>query len=374
MVVVFRDRPVGRACTTLVAGVAAFSLAFGGTAANAEEPGSEGVALEAVLSDVAPEVLGDVANAEEGDGVVSYVEDGVTAELPLNPEGQISLVSGVGEVSLGLPFADQATPLETSDAGTVAFDNGNSSSSFAAIRGDGSVQVNTVIDSKNAPTRYGYPVELPDGATLSALEDGRILMSDAEGGDLGLVEAPWAKDASGRDVPTRYEIEGRTVTQVVEHSAEYQYPIVADPVVIVTKYEYKYINVKQTKNWTNKGQQLGVCKVEKGAGGGTCKISTEYTSRTEVNASFGLSKIAVSLGIGISYFKEEKGSVSWTSPSAPVGSVYKAWAVGIRTTYNIQQWKVTGPAGLSVGQKRTLNNTSGQLSAFTPVRGFAVGQ
>lgn len=371
---IFGVRPTRRACTKIVAGTAALSLAFGATAANAEEPADEGTILEMVLSEIAPETLENVANAEESDSAVSYTEDGVTAELPLSADGEITLASAVGNISLGLPFADQAKPVETPSSGVVAFDNGNSSSSVAAVHDDGSVQVNTVIESKTAPTRYSYQLTLPAGATLTPLNSGQILMSDEDGGDLGVIDAPWAKDSAGSDVPTRYEIDNGAVTQVVDHSAAYQYPIVADPVVIVTKYEYKYVNTKRTYNWTNKKQQLGICKIEKGAANGNCKISNSYSSKTEVGASFGLAKWLISAGIGINYTQEASGSISWTSPKAPVGSQYKAWAVGTRTTYNIQQWKVTGPAGSKAGQRRTLHNTSGQLAAFSPVKGFAVGQ
>jgi hypothetical protein len=41
---------------------------------------------------------------------------------------------------------------------------------------------------------------------------------------------PWAWDADGRDVPTRYIVEGDTIVQEVDHAGgDYAYPIVADP-------------------------------------------------------------------------------------------------------------------------------------------------
>src|SRR5690606_35224627 len=43
---------------------------------------------------------------------------------------------------------------------------------------------------------------------------------------------PWAIDAEGRQVPTRYEVDDEGVTQVVDHRAgDFAYPIVADPKV-----------------------------------------------------------------------------------------------------------------------------------------------
>src|SRR5690606_33551827 len=57
-----------------------------------------------------------------------------------------------------------------------------------------------------------------------------LTLLDSDGGYLGGVGAAWARDAEGRDVPTRYEVDGTTVTQVVEHTAEgIVHPVVADP-------------------------------------------------------------------------------------------------------------------------------------------------
>lgn len=48
----------------------------------------------------------------------------------------------------------------------VSYDNNNGSLTVPVVQKDGSVQVNTVIESPSAPTRYAYPVELPDGASV----------------------------------------------------------------------------------------------------------------------------------------------------------------------------------------------------------------
>lgn len=46
----------------------------------------------------------------------------------------------------------------------------------------------------------------------------------------GTIAAPWARDASGVDVPMHYELDGHAIVQVVEHgSAGVTYPVVADP-------------------------------------------------------------------------------------------------------------------------------------------------
>jgi len=44
------------------------------------------------------------------------------------------------------------------------------------------------------------------------------------------IAAPWARDASGRDVPTFYQIDGTTLVLLVEHrGGDWAYGITADP-------------------------------------------------------------------------------------------------------------------------------------------------
>lgn len=77
--------------------------------------------------------------------------------------------------------------------------------------------------------------------------DGRSLVSR--------IAAPWAFDANGRSVPTRYVVNGNTVTQVVDTAKTTKYPVVADPTfgreywVIPTM----YLNKSETKKVSNGG-------------------------------------------------------------------------------------------------------------------------
>ena len=85
------------------------------------------------------------------------------------------------------------------------------------------------IDSQDAPERYDYVVG-GDAASLRLEEDGSVTVLNADGGTIAYVESPWARDANGVDIPTRYDVSGLTLTQVVQHrGAGYAYPIVADP-------------------------------------------------------------------------------------------------------------------------------------------------
>ncbi|WP_156784095.1 hypothetical protein [Corynebacterium timonense] len=47
---------------------------------------------------------------------------------------------------------------------------------------------------------------------------------------MALIDAPWARDAAGKVLPTHYEVAGDTFTQVVEvNQPDVAYPIEADP-------------------------------------------------------------------------------------------------------------------------------------------------
>ncbi len=66
------------------------------------------------------------------------------------------------------------------------------------------------------------------------MPDGAVTIIDAEGMQVAHIAQPWAKDAHGKPVPTKYEVHETTVTQVVEHAdTSVTYPVVADPEVRV---------------------------------------------------------------------------------------------------------------------------------------------
>lgn len=73
-----------------------------------------------------------------------------------------------------------------------------------------------------------YPDFVPEDMTMRLLEDGTIEVSDPSGRVAGLIAAPWAVDATGRSLPTRYVISGRAVIQLIDVK-DARYPIVADP-------------------------------------------------------------------------------------------------------------------------------------------------
>ena len=85
------------------------------------------------------------------------------------------------------------------------------------------------IDSEDAPERYDFVVGA-HAASLRAEDDGPVTVRNANGHAIGYVESPWARDARGAAIASRFEVDGLTLTQVVAHrGAGYAYPLVADP-------------------------------------------------------------------------------------------------------------------------------------------------
>lgn len=186
---------------------------------------------ETAIEAIAPETLHDVADVSvSAEGIQHDVGD-ISAFVPSDPEQGISLSAEGGAVEVSLPFGSQAEPLETTVEGVLAFDNGNDTATAAVVHDDGSIQVNTVIDGANSPTRYDYGLDLPEAGRVVLNDDGTVTVVNAEGGFVAGVAAPWARDANGKSIPTRYEVNGSTLTQVVDHTTAtgIEYPVVADP-------------------------------------------------------------------------------------------------------------------------------------------------
>lgn len=71
------------------------------------------------------------------------------------------------------------------------------------------------------------------------------------------IKKPWAKDAHGNPVATRYEVKGSTLTQVVKTTRNTAFPVVADPTTVKRWYGF---DVRFNRSETNR----------LAAGGGSC--------------------------------------------------------------------------------------------------------
>ena len=181
----------------------------------------------APLQDVAPAQLSDENQKMEHDASNS------TVSVQKNPKDGVSVSNkklGGASVHVALPYADRASDASSVSQGIVSYDNKNGSSTIPVAKNDGSLQMVTKIDNRDAPTEYKYVMGLPQGAKLVHQEDGSVLILDGGGKMISAVSKPWAVDAQGTSVDTKYVLQGNELIQVISHtSQDYKYPIVADP-------------------------------------------------------------------------------------------------------------------------------------------------
>jgi len=78
-------------------------------------------------------------------------------------------------------------------------------------------------------SQYPFDVVVPENSELIPLEDGGAVLRGADGSMLGSFASPWAKDAVGTAVPTRFLIENNRLIQRVHFSANSAFSVVADP-------------------------------------------------------------------------------------------------------------------------------------------------
>lgn len=155
---------------------------------------------------------------------------GTDVTIPADPSDGLTLSGDAGSLSIDLPFADQADDAVGEEPGVISYDNGNGSASVPVVHSDGSLQINTILESASAPRRYPYTME---GRQVTLGSGGGAIISDTTGHVIATVDPPWAKDADGHDVTTYFEVIGDSLTQVIETTSATAFPVVADPKITI---------------------------------------------------------------------------------------------------------------------------------------------
>ena len=204
------------------------------TAASAQDQAEN---IAGVVADLAPAVKAPVRVHDSGRELVAA---GTPATLPLAGDGQIEIVNGAqnGPTTAGVPDVRVSMPREAgvgaADAavtgnGTVVYP-GDKSVDVAVQATQTGVRMQTVIADAGAPAEYTYRF---DGAIPTLNADGSVDLNVpvAQGilASVGHLDAPWAVDATGAQVPTAYRIDGSAVVQHVDLGAARAFPVVADP-------------------------------------------------------------------------------------------------------------------------------------------------
>lgn len=189
----------------------------------------------------------DVAAKETSTG--SFASTGMTeVVIPAVASGDVTASrvteEGTYTISVGTGSNSSAEGALASD-GSVVYDQAGDTDRTVQATDDG-FRIHTVIAEASAPTEYVHDVTLPAGTRLAfadqlptdsddpgvqgAATPSGVLILDSEDNLIGGFGSPWATDANGTPVDTRFEIRGDALVQVVNHQRPgVAYPVVADP-------------------------------------------------------------------------------------------------------------------------------------------------
>lgn len=118
--------------------------------------------------------------------------------------------------------------------GTITYPSEGASANAVIPTANG-VQLLSVIEGSAASETYVYNLSLPVGHRCKASAYVGAGIVDEHGTVRVEFEPVSAQNAAGTNVPTRYSVDGNTLTQIVEHKnlEGVSYPVVADPLPIL---------------------------------------------------------------------------------------------------------------------------------------------
>jgi hypothetical protein len=162
------------------------------------------------------------AVAAEGTAPVA-ANDAVS--VPEQGSQPLAMDTAGAEITLKLPAEGRGERV----GATTVYDGSRDGSQIAVQPVTNGMRALVQIDDPSAPSKYRFAVG-GDVSRLELLGDGGAAGYNAQGEQITTIDAPWARDANGKNVPTRYEVDGLNLIQVVDHrGGNYAYGIVADP-------------------------------------------------------------------------------------------------------------------------------------------------
>jgi len=198
--------------------------------AYASEEGEDADSIASLIQDAAPatelSATGDLVAGE-----LSTDAGDVQSTVPMSAEEAITVTSendsGAQTATIDLPDEIDVKDGVVADDGTVVFTATDDSGDAVAVQTleDGSTRIQTVIGGSESAHEFGYRM---DGYQPYQSDSGEVIFVSADGNYVP-VAAPWATDANGNPVETRYEIRGDELFQIVVPDESTAYPVVADP-------------------------------------------------------------------------------------------------------------------------------------------------
>lgn len=288
-----------------------------------------------------------------------------TVKIPQNPTGGVAVSRSSSNINSSFTVGISDGKLQAGQLaadGSVVYSGDNVAKTVQATQ-EG-VRISTVIKSAEAATEYVHQLRLPDGAKamrlseyqLSAEDDQNakaaagavskqdqgattntntnagadpIIIVDKESKLLGMFAEAWAKDASGKEISTSYEIHDGALVQKVDHKQQgVQYPVVADP--------YFGVDLTKSAEWKNTED------------GWTLYVTPTLWARSEAFKTLVMPDYTYKLGLfGWSEIREKYGNVGRGIKTNRVG-MRNQWVchqqfVGIadpkKETWNLDEWR-----------------------------------
>lgn len=154
------------------------------------------------------------------------------ASATKTPEGvQIASATQEGQ-AIGFSIPKAGKPQADSTGKNVVLRGNDDDTSFMVSSQHGVTSIRQILESPSSSPRITYDAVGIDHIEIND-DGGASLYTESDDGSyttVGYVAEPWAYDANGVSVDTWFETDGRSLTQVVDHTSKsYAYPIMADP-------------------------------------------------------------------------------------------------------------------------------------------------
>ncbi|WP_329412869.1 hypothetical protein OG802_21785 [Streptomyces sp. NBC_00704] len=245
----------GTSVLTAVAVLSAASPAIADTEGDAAARAAAVVERATGTGDLA---ASSVAPGSAAHAIVRSESNSVAVTAPADSGGYVQSTAADGtSFRLSLPETKKVAGVKAG-AGTVVYTDAAPSTDLAVqATADGGARALVTLKDSGAPHEYRFGLGLPADTELMADGNGGYLITrpGSQGTTvLGSIAAPWAKDAHGEAVPTSYRIDGGSLVQTVNTTADTAFPVVADPSVGYGWNIYIKFNKAEVKRLNNKVQ------------------------------------------------------------------------------------------------------------------------
>jgi hypothetical protein len=152
---------------------------------------------------------------DKGSAAITKARGG-NVSVPTSTAGALAVETAGTTVNLRLPATTDRQAV-TDSSGTVVYADAAAPTDVAVQPTTDGARVLVSIKDRSAPSSYAFPVEGPAGSRLVTAAEllgpqydtGEVLLLDAGQRALAVIAPAWAKDATGRAVPTRYRLAGK---------------------------------------------------------------------------------------------------------------------------------------------------------------------